>query len=414
MADVEGGVEVRGCRDADEERQAVRLAGCVMGAPEEFFAARFAHDPYGGVEHSRLALVGGAPVSHARVYRRRIRLGWGEVWVGAIGDVCTLPEHRRQGHARAVLQDAAGWLAARGVPLCTILSGVGVYERAGWEKVEEPHYTFRADDLRSAPPGGAVGAEGVRLISRFADEEALADVHDAHAEGRSLTLVRSRRYWRAHYDMALSERADACLLAERAGRPLAYVRVGVGGRDPAAPLPILEAPHLPGPDGVAGAAALLPALGRLAAKRGLVGYAGYLPADHPFLAAPHEARAIPHLLVRVLDLAAVLRAGLRGVVPPPGAPSTWVIRCLTQVAAVTATGGRWTAEPAGCGGPALGTGGTAVPATAQGPALAVSQGDLMRVLFRQAPPAAAWGRAWAWLDASLAAPAPVYWRADGV
>ena len=385
-------VVVRGAADDAEEGAVLDLLPRVMGAPREFFAARYHHDPYGSAEHSRIVLSGGEIVSHVRVYRRPIRLGRGEVWTGAIGDVCTLPQYRRRGYAAMALRDAAAWMLAQGIPLCTILSGVGVYERVGWEKVPEPHFTFAAAGLR----GLIVPAEvTVRRLARVGDEATMMAAYAAHAEGRSLTVVRSPPYWRHHVDMALVERADACLLAERAGRPVAYVRCG--GEAPT--LSILEAPYIRGEAGAC--AVLADALGRLAAKRGITAFKGYLPPDHPWVAmGACVAASTEHLLVKVLDLPAVLAAGLEGTVPAAGAVA-WVVRCGGQEAVVRPAGEQWSVD----GGDPAGAGATV---------LECSQAALMRVLFRQVAPSVAWGGEWAWLDEGMVAPAPVYWRTDGV
>lgn len=384
-------IEVRGVRDAAEQRAVLELLPRVMGAPREFFASRYRHDPYGSPEHSRIVLADGSIVTHVRVYRRPVRLGWGEVWTGALGDVCTLPEHRLRGYAALALNDAARWLREQGAALCTILSGVGVYERVGWEKLQEQRFTFPAQGLLGLPLPGDVT---VRHISRTLDQGHLAGVYEAHAEGRSLTVVRSGRYWQAHFDMALSERADAGLLAERDGRPVAHIRCAGDGPVPT----ILEAPYLPGEE--AACSALADALGRLAVKRGLTAFAGHLPAGHPLTAtAPHERTETSHLLVRLLDLPAVVAAGLRGTLPGPQAPPLWGVRCAGQAVRVRSAGDRWAVEAG---------------EAQQGPLLEAGQATLLRVLLRLAPPSAGWGRQWGWLDAALGGPAPVYWRADGV
>lgn len=204
-ATVSARIEVRGACGLAEERAVLDMLPRVMGAPREFFAARYRHDPCGTPEHSRIVVCDGEIVSHVRVYRRPIRLGWGEVWTGAIGDVCTLPQYRLRGYAALALQEASTWMRAQGVPLCTILSGVGIYERVGWEKVTEPCFAFPADGLVGLPVPVDVT---VRRISRVEDQTALASVYAAHAEGRSLTVVRSPAYWYQHFDMTPVERAD--------------------------------------------------------------------------------------------------------------------------------------------------------------------------------------------------------------
>ena len=100
-------IELRGAR-AEEMPEVLDMVPRVMGATREYFAAAYRNDPWGRPEHSRIVLVDGRIVSHIRLYDRWQRVGSVPVHVGCVGDVCTLPEYRKQGYCRMLLEDALG------------------------------------------------------------------------------------------------------------------------------------------------------------------------------------------------------------------------------------------------------------------------------------------------------------------
>ena len=101
-------IEVRGAR-AQELPEVLDMVPRVMGATREYFASAYRNDPCARPEHSRIVRVDGDIVSHIRLYDRWQRVGPVAVHVGCVGDVCTLPEHRKRGHCRALLEDPT-WL----------------------------------------------------------------------------------------------------------------------------------------------------------------------------------------------------------------------------------------------------------------------------------------------------------------
>jgi predicted N-acetyltransferase YhbS len=188
-------LEIRGLR-AEEYPQLLEMLPRVMGAPRTYFAACYRHDPETRPEQSRVVIVDGEIVSHIRLYDRWQRVGGVPIHVGCVGDVCTLPEHRRRGYCRALLEDALAYWDTREFDLSMIVSGVGVYERCGW--VTFPEMVYRAPSANVPPSGGYA----VRRFARAEDLPAVAAVHEVYHEGRSLATVRSTAYWERHSSRA--------------------------------------------------------------------------------------------------------------------------------------------------------------------------------------------------------------------
>jgi predicted N-acetyltransferase YhbS len=273
-------VEVRGAR-AKEMAAVLEMVPRVMGATREYFAAAYRNDPWGRPEHSRIARVEGRIVSHLRLYDRWQRVGAVPVHVGCVGDVCTLPEHRKQGCCRALLEDALRYWDENGYDLSMIVSGVGVYGACGWAPLAEQRFDLPAENRHEA---SRERTNEIRRFVRGEDLTAVAAVYAAANAERSLTTVRTAAYWERHFAWIAGEIEEAFLVAERGGQIVAYLRSERGGRR----LVVSECCYLPAHEPAA--IELLDAALTFTAKRGLEGIQGHLPSDHPALAA---ARARP-------------------------------------------------------------------------------------------------------------------------
>lgn len=309
-------IEIRGLR-AEEYPQLLQMLPRVMSAPRTYFAACYRHDPEARPEHSRVVIADGEIVSHIRLYDRWQRVGGVPVHVGCVGDVGTLPEHRRRGYCRALLEDALAYWDDQEYDLSMIVSGVGVYERCGWVTFPEMAYRAPAADL-SGPPlrggaplpeagrGAAGGGYAVRRFARAEDLDGVAAVHEAYHEGRSLATVRTRAYWERHFYWITGEREEAFLVATSGGEIVAYVRGRHGGDR----LIISECCHQPEhPQAVS---ALCEASFTLAHRAGCRAVEAVLPDDHPAVAFYAErpawlAEERAPLLFRLVDLPRLLR-----------------------------------------------------------------------------------------------------------
>jgi predicted N-acetyltransferase YhbS len=305
------GVEIRGAR-AEEMPEVLEMIPRVMGAPREYFAAAYRNDPWARPEHSRIVRVDGEIVSHIRLYDRWQRVGPIPVHVGCVGDVCTLPEHRKQGYCRALLEDALRYWDAHGYDLSMIVSGVGVYAACGWVPLREIGFEVPADGaggVRREAPGRSDGASDVKdeanspgahashltphayAVRRFVRSEdltAVAAVYAAYNGERSLTTVRPGAYWERHFSWIAGEIEEMFLVAERGEQIVGYVRCEGGGQR----LTVSECCHLPGHEGAA--VALWDGVLRYAAKRRIGAVQGHLPVDHPALSV---ARPVPGFAV---------------------------------------------------------------------------------------------------------------------
>jgi len=85
----------------------------------------------------------GVPVAHAGVLIHPIRVAGTDCEVAGVHAVCTAPEHRRRGHARAALQRATQWIDERGMLAKLHTAVPEVYEPHGFRSV--PVHRFRID-----------------------------------------------------------------------------------------------------------------------------------------------------------------------------------------------------------------------------------------------------------------------------
>jgi predicted N-acetyltransferase YhbS len=266
--------EVRGAR-AEEMPAVLDMVPRVMGATREYFAGAYRNDPWGRPEHSRIVKVDGRIVSHIRLYDRWQRVGPVPVHVGCVGDVCTLPEYRKQGHCRALLEDALRYWDAHDYDLSMIVSGVGVYAACGWVTLAEQGFTLAPENRHGADRGGYE----IRRFVRGEDLTAVAAVYAAYNAERSLATVRTSAYWEKHFSWIAGEIEEAFLVAEQEGQIVAYLRCEGGLR-------LAEFCYQPGHEGAV--APLLDAILTFAAKRRQSSLQGYLPADHPALTLARE------------------------------------------------------------------------------------------------------------------------------
>ena len=270
--------EIRGAR-ADEMDEVLDMVPRVMGATREYFAAAYRNDPWGRPEHSRIVKQDGRIVSHIRLYDRWQRVGPAPVHVGCVGDVCTLPDHRKQGYCRALLEDALRYWDDHDYDLSMIVSGVGVYAACGWVPLAEEEFELSAVDHHERARSRQYQ---VRRFVRGEDLTAVAAVYAQFNRERSLTTVRRSDYWERHFSWISGEIEEAFLVAERDGQIVAYLRCKRGGSHLVVSEFCAQTGHEPA------AVELLDAALTFAAKRRYEGIRGHLPADHPALEAARQ------------------------------------------------------------------------------------------------------------------------------
>ena len=213
-------VEVRGMLP-HEQPQVLGVIEAAMGATREFMLARHTLWPGAKPEHSRICLVDGEVVSHVRLYEQPLRMGGAVMRCGSIGDVCTLPEHRRRGYGKLLLEDSWRYFADQGYDFSMILSGVfEFYQTAGWEKYPLYRFVVRLDRGGVEPVAGY----HVRRFVRCEDLQAVADIYEQYNQDNSLSQVRDHSYCQRHFAMLRQETEDGFLVAELGGQVVGYVR----------------------------------------------------------------------------------------------------------------------------------------------------------------------------------------------
>jgi len=389
MSDGPDGLTIRGATEADRE-ELLAFLSTQMGAEREYFDAAFRYRPGALWEHSRVGVVDGRIACHIRLYPREMRLAGGTVRTANIGDVCTDPAHRHKGFGGALLRDGLAYMAAHGIPMSIIHSGVtGFYASGGWETFPQRGYSFAPRRPLLRVPGIEV-----RRMRRHADLDAVARVHGAHSAGRSLAVVRDESYWRTHFSWVGDDEREF-LVAEDDGGVVGYVRSYRGAVHEIAYLP--ERPRA--------ADALLEAVVRRRSKRaeGRVEIALDAPTDLPSLAGLRDAGVLVekvrwHMLVRSVSLKALLEAVAPGLHPPRDERRV-ALRSGNEAAAVVFDGDEARVDP-----------------DDGADAVEVTQRDLFLWLTGEAPLGASGGAAGAWalLREMVRSGAPHFWMIDHV
>ncbi|GAH73251.1 unnamed protein product, partial [marine sediment metagenome] len=74
----------------------------------------------------------GEPIARAIIADRQMRIGCAHVRMGGIGGVWTKPEHRKQGHMRAVMDRAVEFMREEGFDLSLLFGITDFYPRWGY------------------------------------------------------------------------------------------------------------------------------------------------------------------------------------------------------------------------------------------------------------------------------------------
>jgi ribosomal protein S18 acetylase RimI-like enzyme len=175
----------------EEVGNAVTLWDEVFGVGREYFETLLAGD--GPDVHDRLLVAeeDGKFVSSVHVFLRRQRdLAGNARKVGAIGSVCTLPEHRGKGHSYALMAQAVDLMEAYGCDYSFLFTGV--------------HNHYAKHGYWTLPTKAAIGALGQKADpgpSPVAYDDAVGSIeaiHRAFNQARPLTTVRVPENYRTN------------------------------------------------------------------------------------------------------------------------------------------------------------------------------------------------------------------------
>ena len=93
----------------------------------------------------------GAPIAHAAVVERTLRVGDWEVLTAYVESVATHPDHRGRGYGTALMESVGAFIAER-YRLGALSAGIPVfYERFGWQRWRGPTFVRRGDELLTTP-----------------------------------------------------------------------------------------------------------------------------------------------------------------------------------------------------------------------------------------------------------------------
>ena len=192
-------VEIRAVREQELEEM-IELQ-CLVFRPRghERYTAYIHGDSSFELDQIRVVVDDGRIVATLRVWDRTVRVGGTAVRMGGIGGVGTHPDHRRRGHASAMLRDAIDWMRSRGYLTSVLFTEVATefYRRHGWASVPMPGFRIAAPGPGTALPGPREGAGEWRVeaFDEARDLEALMALYERYNAGQSGALVRDRAYW---------------------------------------------------------------------------------------------------------------------------------------------------------------------------------------------------------------------------
>lgn len=186
-------MEIRGAREA-ELSEIIDLQ-CRVFRPDG--QARYwgyvRNDASFQLDQLRVVVVAGRIAATLRVWDRVLRIGSTPVPMGGIGGVCTHPDFRGAGYAKAMLQEVIGYLQASGYTvgvLFTIIGGA-FYRRLGWASVPLAGFRLTRGQASSLPPTNWT-------VAAFDEAHDLAQVMALYEQSnaqQSGTLVRPQIYW---------------------------------------------------------------------------------------------------------------------------------------------------------------------------------------------------------------------------
>jgi GNAT superfamily N-acetyltransferase len=147
---------------------------------------------------------------------------------GAVANVATRPEARRQGHARRLLAattEAMRREGCRWALLFTTVEGEPLYESAGWRTLPRPYRQVMLSGKEALPPAEHA-VHPYHAGHAGEGWAALAAIYGAYNAARPLTVVRDLPYWQGYA-------AQRFAMSQAGERAFVFVATGPAGTGPA-------------------------------------------------------------------------------------------------------------------------------------------------------------------------------------
>lgn len=292
---------VRGAKPEEFDEVTTVIATAFGEATDDWPRRHVEQDPNHRPELHRVCVAEGKIVSALRIAWHQVRYGGAVLEHGGIADVGTPPDLRRQGYSTLCLQDAIAFMEQEGAHFSILYTGIQpFYERVGWAilPLQVPCYKLTRTPERP---------EGVEVLamSRKQHLDGVRAVYEAFNATRTATTVRSDRYWELrppqeaveNWLVALADEQVAAYLCRTVHEGMMRVHEygWLGGYRHALVALWAEAISQGREQGA----------DRVACQLGTDRAAGDVLAE---LAEPAEAVRWEHVMLRVIDLVALLKA----------------------------------------------------------------------------------------------------------
>lgn len=195
-------IRFRSITEADLERWYDHVGLVFAKTGRQYFVDHYRNDPWAFLEGVLIAEdpdtldEHGLPTiaSTVRVFSRRMYLRGRQVAVGAIGEVSTKPEYRRQGLSGHLLEMATDLMRERQMPLSLLWTDrFGHYGRYGWHQLLLPQVTLTV----RPQPAQTIPMISLRPIDWEHDQPLLASAYEEFSMHLSCPFVRDHQdYWR--------------------------------------------------------------------------------------------------------------------------------------------------------------------------------------------------------------------------
>ena len=149
-------------------------------------------DPTYTVNHSRVIFDDGRIVAYLRVWDRTLRVRGTDLLAAGIGGLCTHPDFRGRGYARALLRDSDRYFTEAGYDLGLLFTIIGTpfYAAQGWIPIPLPTFAFGKISVHPTP-------EGVRQLDIVEDLEEVKAIYDTNGLIYESAALRDHIYWTA-------------------------------------------------------------------------------------------------------------------------------------------------------------------------------------------------------------------------